>query len=162
MIPAIAFSIPDLDGMAQLQLMSKDTGAQVACIQSGVGNGKSLTTPAVPAIAAGIAGGALIVSGISALMSGGHPGASTSSPTFMDVMGWFQSMAMNGMLSVNYPPVYRSFTKNFAFSTLLIPWRGMETSIDSFRQRTGGNLTGSSVQELQNTTLVYSNSNTTI
>jgi hypothetical protein len=162
MVPAIAFSIPDLDGMAQLQLMSKDTGAQVACIQSGVGNGKSLTTPAVPAVAAGIAGGALLVSGLSAIMSGGHPGVSTSSPTFMDVMGWFQSLAMNGMLSVSYPPVYRSFTKNFAFSSLLIPWRGMETSIDSFRQKTGGNLTGSSVPELQNSTLVYANSNTTI
>jgi Transient receptor potential (TRP) ion channel/ML-like domain len=163
MVPAIAFTIPDLDGMAQLQLMAKNTGAQVACIQSSVDNGKTFSTPAVPGIAAGIAGGALLVSGISAIMSGGHPGTSTSSPTFFDVMSWFQSMALNGMLSVDYPPVYRSFSKNFAFSGLLIPWNGMQDSIDNFRKATGGNLTDNSVQYLQNNvTLVYQNSNTTI
>lgn len=163
MVPAIAFSVPDLDGMAQLKLMAKNSSQPIACIQSSVGNGKSFTTPAVPGIAAGIAGGALIVSGLSALASGGHPGATASSPTFFDVMGWFQSMALNGMLSVNYPPLYRSFSKNFAFSGLLIPWHGMQVSIDNFRSKTGGNLTGASVEFLeQNTTFVYPNSNTTV
>jgi Transient receptor potential (TRP) ion channel/ML-like domain len=162
MVPAIAFTVPDLDGMAQLQLMSKNGGAEIACIQSDVGNGKSFSTPAVPAIAAGIAGGALLVSGFSALASGGHPGTTASSPTFFDVMGWFQSMALNGMLSVSYPQVYRSFSKNFAFSGLLIPWQGMQMSIDNFRQSTGGNLTDSSVEVLQNSTLVYQGSNNTM
>src|ERR1700761_3009780 len=162
MVPAIAFTVPDLDGMAQLQLMSKNGGAEIACIQSDVGNGKSFSTPAIPAIAAGIAGGALLMSGFSALASGGHPGTTASSPTFFDVMGWFQSMALNGMLSVEYPQVYRSFSKNFAFSGLLIPWQGMQISIDNFRQRTGGNLTDSSVNTLENSTLVYQNTTDTV
>ena len=62
---------------------------------------------------------------------------------------------MNGMLSVNYPPIYRSFTKNFAFSTGLVPWSQMQSSIDNFRNSTGGNLTADSVTYLQNATLVY-------
>jgi hypothetical protein len=59
------------------------------------------------------------------------------------------------MHSVNYPPIYRSFAKNFAFSTGLIPWTQLQRSIDDFRGITGGNLTASSVPQLQNTTLVF-------
>lgn len=62
---------------------------------------------------------------------------------------------MNGLMSVSYPPVYRSFSKNFAFSTGLIPWDSMQTSIDNFRRSTGGNLTEDSVEYLRNATLVY-------
>jgi len=71
------------------------------------------------------------------------------------VFGWFQGMAMNGMLSVNYPTVYRSFSKNFGFSTGLVPWNQLQMSIDSFRGATGGNLTNNNVEFLRNATLVF-------
>lgn len=71
-------------------------------------------------------------------------------------MGWFHTMATTGMLSVNYPTVYRSFSKNFAFSTGLIPWGNMQQSIDSFRKTTGGNLTANNYEYLQKATLQYS------
>lgn len=154
-IPSIAFTVPDLDGTAKLELKAADGGNDVACIESVVDNGKTMSTKAVPIVAAGICGAALVVSGLSAAMGGTGAGSSTPSPTFTEVFGWFQGMAMNGMLSVNYPSVYRSFTKNFAFSTGLIPWDGLETSIDNFRKATGGNLTTDSVAYLRNSTLVY-------
>jgi hypothetical protein len=101
----------------------------------------------------------LLVTGFSAVgaaASGGSTGGTgTASPSFGEVMGWFQGIAMNGMMSVNYPEVYRSFTKNFGFSTGMIPWTAMQTSIDNFRVKTGGNLTDDSVQFLQNATLVF-------
>ena len=65
-------------------------------------------------------------------------------------------MQMNGMHSVNYPGVYRSFSKNFAFSGGLIQWTQMQTSIDNFRAATGGNLTEDNVQFLQNANLAFS------
>lgn len=154
-IPGIAFSVPDLDGTARLELKAKDGGKTVACVQSSVGNGKTMSTKAVPAIAAGIAGCALIVSALSSLGAAGQPGASTPSPSFFEVMTWFQGIAMNGMMSVDYPPVYRSFTKNFGFSTGLISWDVLGQSIDDFRAKTGGNLTEDSVDFLKNATLVY-------
>ncbi|KAF2807737.1 DUF907 domain protein [Mytilinidion resinicola] len=157
-IPSIAFSVPDLDGQATLQLKSLETGKELACIQSSVNNGKSFNVPAVSYVAAGIAGAALILSGVSAL-GAGHGGAATSSPTFGEVIGWFQSMALNGMMSVSYPGIYKSFTKNFAFSGGLIYWEGMQTSIDNFRKSTGGNLTEDSVAYLKNVTLVSPSSN---
>lgn len=64
-------------------------------------------------------------------------------------------MAMNGMLSVAYPAVYRSFTQNFGFSAGLVSWDALQTGIDGFRRSTGGNLTRDSVGFLSNTTLVF-------
>ncbi|KAK3940071.1 hypothetical protein QBC46DRAFT_218757, partial [Diplogelasinospora grovesii] len=174
LVPAIAFQIPDIAAMATLQLQSKETGQKVACIQSEVSNGKTASVPAVSYVAAGVAGAALIMSGVtavsaalaggSAAINGGSAAAATGSggggmgtvsPSFTEVFGWFQGMAMNGMLSVNYPQVYRSFSKNFGFSTGLVPWTGLQVSIDNFRQATGGNLTQDSVQFLNNATLVF-------
>ncbi|KAI9787541.1 MAG: hypothetical protein M1839_000071 [Geoglossum umbratile] len=156
MIPSIAFQVPDLDGMAQLILRSKSDSKELACLQSVVNNGKTVDVPAVSYVAASVAGAALIMSGISAISaaSGANGGVSTT-PSFTDVVGWFQAMALNGMLSVDYPPIYRNFAKNFGWSTGLIPWNSMQQSIDNFRKSTGGNLTGSSVDYLRNSTLVY-------
>ncbi|PMD39976.1 TRP-domain-containing protein [Hyaloscypha variabilis F] len=159
MIPAIAFSIPDIAAQATLQLKTLGSDTDVACITSQVTNGKTVSVPAVSYVAAGVAGAALLVTGFSAVgaaASGGSTGGTgTASPSFGEVMGWFQGIAMNGMMSVNYPEVYRSFTKNFGFSTGMIPWTAMQTSIDNFRVKTGGNLTDDSVQFLQNATLVF-------
>ncbi|KAL8772185.1 MAG: hypothetical protein Q9209_002620 [Squamulea sp. 1 TL-2023] len=155
-IPSIAFTIPDLDGEAKMELKSADGGQDLACIQSAVNNGKTAEVPAVSYIAAGIAAAALLLTGLSALGSAGSAGSHPHSPSFGDIVGWFQSIAQNGMLSVSYPPVYRSFSKNFAFSGGLIPWNSMQSSIDGFRKATGGNLTKDSVEYLRNSTLVYS------
>jgi len=59
------------------------------------------------------------------------------------------------MYSVDYPPVYRSFAKNFAWATGLVSWASLQDGIDSFRARTGGNLTDMNYQYLKNATLVY-------
>jgi len=154
-IPSIAFNVPDLEGGAKMELRALDGGQGLACIQSDVTNGKTVEAPAVSYIAVGITGAALLVSGLSAVGSAGTAGGHAPSPNFGDVLGWFQSIAVNGMLSNQYPPIYRSFSKNFAFSGGLIQWNSMQIAIDSFRKATGGNLTNDSVPYLRNATLVY-------
>jgi len=172
MIPAIAFQVPDLDGIAKLTLTpvnGTDSGP-IACLESNVQNGKTAQQPVVSWVTAGVAAGALVIGGASAFGAavagvGGHAGGSSgTSPNVGDVIFWFQSIATTGLLSVDYPPVYRAFTKNFAWSTGLIPWESMQKSIDTFRSHTGGNLALSSVEELANTTLIFTpdtTSNTT-
>lgn len=129
---------------------------QLGCIEAGVTNGKSVNIPAVPYVAAGVAAAALALSGFAALGTVGLVGAPAPAVSFSTVIGWFQTMQMNGMHSVNYPPIYRSFSKNFAFSGGLVPWDRMQTTIDNFRAATGGNLTQSSVSSLRNSNLVFS------
>ena len=155
-IPSIAFNVPDLDGQARLELKPVDGGEPLACIESGVNNGQTMDLPAVSYIAVGIAGCALLFSGVAALVNAGTAGSHPPSPGFGTVVTWFQGIAMNGMMSVRYPPVYRSYTKNFAFAGGLVSWNAMQTSIDDFREATGGNLTENSIQYLKNTTLVHS------
>lgn len=133
-------------------------------------NGKTVDIPAVSYVAAGIAAGALVIGGasaISAAVSGAAAGAGSSvggvgtiSPTFGEVFGVFHGFALNGMMSAQLPQVYRSFSKNFAFSTGLLPWRAMQIGIDNFRSRTGGDLSKDSVELLQNTTLVFPDGST--
>lgn len=154
-IPTIAFNIPDIDSQARMYLRSIDGNQDLACITSQVSNGKSLSTTGVQYVAAGIAGAALAVTGMATFATAGHAGAAQSSPTFGDVVGWFQAMALNGMMSADVPGVYRSWSKNFAFSTGLIYWEGMQHSIDSLRKSTGGNLTEANVDFLKNATLVH-------
>lgn len=184
LVPAIAFQVPDISSFAQLQLISGETNQDVACVQAEVTNGKTANSPAVSYVAAGVAGAALIMTGVSAAgaalagggaslagggLAGGAGGAGggsggggggTLSPSFTEVFGWMQGMAMNGMFSVNYPKVYRSFSKNFAPLTGLVPWTQLQRNIDSFRAATGGNLTADSVEALHNTTLVFSDGST--
>lgn len=148
-IPSIAFSIPDLDGEAKLELNNTATGDSVACFQSSISNGKTTKLKSVTYVSAGIAAGALAISGVSTLA-----GASVSSVGFADVLSWTQAMAMNGMMSVSYPSVYSSFSQNFAWSSGLISWQGMQDTIDSFRDRTGGNTSYSSYTLTQESTIV--------
>ncbi|KAK2047146.1 TRP-domain-containing protein [Colletotrichum somersetense] len=170
LVPAIAFAVPDIAAQAKLQLNALGSNEEVACITSQVTNGKTANVAAVSYIAAGVAGLALVATGVSAAgsalaggsaaLGGGTGGAGTISPSFTEVFGWFQGMAMNGMLSVSYPPVYSSFVKNFGFSTGLIPWTDMQISIDNFRAMTGGDLSKDSVQVLKNTTLILADGST--
>jgi hypothetical protein len=155
-IPSIAFSIPDLDGLVQLKLVNTE-GVVIACVQSAITNGNTFIMPVVSYAAAGVAAGAFAISAAGSIAAGGHPGVgSTTSPSFGETIGWFQGLATSGMLSVAYPKVYQSFTTNFAFSTGLVPWAGLQTTIDSFRQATGGNLTAASYEYLtKNATLVF-------
>ncbi|KAF1356436.1 hypothetical protein BDV97DRAFT_287282 [Delphinella strobiligena] len=156
-IPTIAFTVPDLEGAATVQLISNSDSSELACVQSTVTNGHSMNIAAATYAAAGIAGGALAVSALGSVMGGMHTGVGATSPSFGEVFGWFQGIATNGMLSVKYPTIYQSFTKNFGFSTGLVSFASMQNSIDSFRSRTGGNLTDDNYQYLQNATLVFSN-----
>lgn len=144
-----------------MQLTSKNGGDEIACVKSDLSNGRSMHVTGVSYAAAGVAAGSFAMSGISAAGIAGHAGVASTSPGFGQVMGWFHTLATTGMLSVNYPTVYRSFAKNFAFSTGLIPWDSMQRSIDSFRRSTGGNLTENSYDFLLNATLTYSNESTT-
>lgn len=161
-IPAIAFKIPDIAAQATLELKALDDDRNIGCIKSQVTNGKTASTPAVSYVVAGIAGAAFVATGAGALgaalsgaSGGAGGGAGTMSPSFTEMVGVFQGFAMNGMMSVNYPPIYRSFVKNFGFSTGLVPWRSMQLSIDDFRDKTGGDISRDGVRFLENATLVF-------
>ena len=165
-IPSIAFSVPDIALQATLELKRLDDGTNVGCVVADLSNGKSIDSVAITYIAAGIVGAALLISAATSVLSAlsgasGGPGEQVqSSPSFTTMVGWFQGIATTGMASVTYPALYQSFTERFAFSTGLVTWEGMQRSIDSFRAKTGGNVTASSVDTLKQSTSSALNSTT--
>ena len=155
-IPSIAFTIPDLEGDATLELKDSN-GTNIACVSSEVSNGHTINTAIAKYVVGGIAASALAFSALGSIAHAGSAGASAPSPSFGEVIGYFQTIATSGMLSVNYPAVYQSYTRNFAFSTGLVSWDQMQTVIDSFRRSTGGNLTDDSYHFLKGVDVVDSN-----
>lgn len=133
-------------------LISKSDKKELACLASVIENGKSFAVPEVKVVTAVMAAAAFVLTGASAAISGG----AGPSPGFVEIMFLFQGIAQDGMLSIGYPKAYRSFTDNFAWSTGLISWEGLQRSIDQFRKSTGGNLENMSIDYLLNSTLLYS------
>ncbi|OLL25492.1 Flavin carrier protein 2 [Neolecta irregularis DAH-3] len=168
-IPEVTFSIPNLDGVAALSLTNIN-GDVVACIQSQIENGKSVAVPGVSYATFGFAAGAAIIGSVSAITgasaavgtAGGAGAVVVTSPSVGDLVFWFQAVAFNGALSLNYPAVYRTYTQNFAWATGLVSWGTMQREIDNFRAKTGGNTAASSLDILLNTTLIYSMNTTSL
>lgn len=164
-IPAVAFSIPDIALQATIELKSLDDGKNVGCVVADLSNGKSVNSPAITYAAVGVTVATVALTGLSAMLNGGSAGEPGSpqppSPNLMQMFSWFQSVATSGMLSVDYPPLYRSFTERFAFSTGLITWPGLQESIDTFRSKTGGNITINNIGYLKNATLVFNGDEST-
>jgi hypothetical protein len=132
---------------------SATSGNSGAAVAPGAGAGAAhagITPGALEGGTAGAAKGGVAVAG-NVAAPGFHP------PSFGELFAAMQGIAVSGMYSLDYPSVYRSFAQNLGWSTGMITWKGMQTSIDNFRNETGGNLTLSSYLLLEDSTLVYQN-----
>lgn len=142
-IPGIAFTIPDLEGFAQLTLTEVGTGAVKACVQATLANGWSAHQKAVEWTTGGVAIAAAVVSFFVSMLV-----ADALAPVrFLDLMLQYQFIASSALLSLNYPSVYRAFALNFSWALGLFPaseTSAIQNSINSFRHRTGGRLADAS------------------
>lgn len=159
-VPGIAYKIPDIAATSNLQFTNKDTKEIVACVETRVTNGVTTEISALTYAAVAVAGSALLLTGASIIPSGGGLEAAANvpsfGPTFSDIFGWFQTMAMDGLMSVNFPLAYRNYARSFGFSIGLTSWNTrIQPSLDSFRQSSGGDLTNNSVEALKNGILVF-------
>ncbi|KAI0661446.1 TRP-domain-containing protein [Cubamyces menziesii] len=139
-LPDIAYSIPDLEAYAQLTLSDVKTGQVKACVQSTLSNGWSTRQYAVEWTTASIAILALAAALWQSIF--GHP-ASLAPVRLIDIMAMFQTIALSGLLALNFPSLYRAYTLNFAWALGLIPTKptsSIQTSINRMRHLTGGNL----------------------
>ncbi|KAJ7502727.1 hypothetical protein B0H11DRAFT_2187957 [Mycena galericulata] len=140
-IPSIAFSIPDLEAYAQLTLVEVGTGQIKACVQATLSNGWSTRQPAVEWATAGLALFALLA----AAWQSTRPHAVVPY-RLLDLLHFYQTIAATAFLSLNYPSLYRAFAINFAWAMGLIssPNSKLQTSIDTMRALTGGNMANAS------------------
>jgi hypothetical protein len=145
-IPGIAFTVPNLEAYARIELLREGTNDVAACLQATLSNGKTTRFKAI-AYATGFLTLAALLVGLF------HAGAVTSpSPAqyrWFDMLYLFQTAAATGLLHLNYPLVYSSFVENFSWSLGLIHSSTMQSSINKMRAKTGGTLSGDADSDVQ-------------
>ncbi|KKA31251.1 hypothetical protein TD95_002739 [Thielaviopsis punctulata] len=136
-IPAIAYTVPDLDATVRIKVNMTATGQQVACVEADISNGKTVNLIGVKWATASVAGLALISAGI---MSGlGHSNtAAHVASNAMSLFGYFQAQAMIGLTAVRMPPIVRSWTQDFQWSMGVINLGFMQKIFTWYQRATGG------------------------
>ena len=143
-IPGIAYIIPDLEAFAQLNLTDVKTGEVKACVQTTLSNGWSTHQYAVEWSTGSIALFSLAVAIWQSIV---NPSLALAPIRLLDTLSLFQTIALSGLLSLNFPSLYRSFTLNFAWALGLFPAStssSIQQSINRMRHLTGGALSNAS------------------
>lgn len=110
-------------------------------------NGRSVRLVGVSWALGGLAIGALLIGflrGLVALLKGDidtQLERGRGKERLLQIMSFYQFVATTGLLSIDYPIIYDSFTANFAWTIGLIRMQPFQVEIDEMRNRTGGNLT---------------------
>ena len=134
-VPAIAYKVPDLEAFVQLTLVEIGTSDVKACVQATLSNGWTTHESGVEWATGAFA----FVAFVSALWQSRKPDSITPY-RLLDIMYLFQAIAASGLLNLNYPIVYRSFTFNFRWALGFFYSPGFQTAINDMRNRTGGHL----------------------
>jgi Transient receptor potential (TRP) ion channel/ML-like domain len=135
-IPGIAYEIPDIDGIAKIWI-NDTNGNPLGCVEAFLYNGKTVDQKVVGWVTAVIAGGALLSSAIASGLGHSNTAAHVASAAVL-LFGYFQAVAIAGMVSVTLPPIVASWTQNFQWSMGIIKLSFMQTIFTWYIKSTGG------------------------
>lgn len=136
-IPAIAYGIPDLDGLVRIYINDTDARQTIACVEARLSNGKTVNQAAVAWTTAVIAGMGLVASGVTSGMGHSNTAAHVAANA-LSLFGFFQAQAFVGMTSVKLPPIVQSWTQNFQWSMGIIRVGFLQDIATWYQRSTGG------------------------
>lgn len=136
-IPAIAYGVPDLDGVVRIHINNTQNDESVACVEADLSNGKTVYQKAVGWVLAVIAGLALLASAVSSGLGHSNTAAHVAANT-LSLFGFFQVQAIVGMTSVPLPPIVASWTQNFQWSMGIIGVTFLQDICTWYQRSTGG------------------------
>ncbi|KAI0743726.1 TRP-domain-containing protein [Daedaleopsis nitida] len=140
----IAYFIPDIEAYAQLTLADVKSGEIKACVQTTLSNGWSTHQYGVEWATASIA---LLALAFAIWQSVANGPLAIAPIRLIDIMSLFQTIALTGLLGLNFPSLYRSFTLNFSWALGLFAAdtsSSIQQSINRMRHMTGGGLSNAS------------------
>jgi hypothetical protein len=145
-IPSIAWTVPNLEAYARVELIDVATGDTAACLQATLSNGWSTQYQ-------GVKWGSGMLTLASGLVGIAHAAMVNSiSPAiyrWFDLLTLFQTTAAAGLMHLNYPLVFSNFVQNFHWSLGLFYNKPMQTTITTMRNNTGGKLPGDAYADVQ-------------
>ncbi|PNS19114.1 hypothetical protein CAC42_1850 [Sphaceloma murrayae] len=133
----IAFTVPDLDAVVNVNFNSSTTRERFACISVRLTNGKTVYLPAVSWVLAIITGLGLVAAAIASGMGHTNTSAHVAANT-MSLFGYFQSQAFLGMTAVRLPPIVASWTQDFQWSMGIISVGFIQQIAEWYQRATGG------------------------
>ena len=136
-IPGITYTIPDLDAIVQVTINSTDTGAQLACVEAELSNGKTVDQKGVAWALAVISGLALVASAVTSGLGHSNTAAHVAANA-LALFGYFQAQAFIGMTAVELPPIVASWTQNFQWSMGIIGVTFIQDIATWYQRSTGG------------------------
>lgn len=134
---AIAYQVPDLDGLARIIVNSTDTHQMVACVEAPLTNTKTVDQHGVGWATAIIAGMGLIASAVTSGLGHSNTAAHVAANA-VSLFMYFQSQAMVGMTAVKLPPIVSAWTQNFDWTMGIIEIGFMQKIFHWYIQATGG------------------------
>lgn len=138
MIPGIAYEMPDLDATVKVTIISNsDPDDILACVEARLSNGKTTDQNGVSWATAAIAGLALVVSAVAAGL--GHSNTAAHIAAYaLALFGYFQAIAICGLVAVPLPPIVQSWTQNFQWTMGIIEVEFMQVIATWYQKSTGG------------------------
>jgi hypothetical protein len=136
-IPEIAWRIPNLDAYARIEILN-GTSDVAACLQAQLKNGWTTEHIAVKWSTGLITLLAVLLAVLQSIRK------RSSSPAMWRWFEWlnlFQNAAAAGLMNLNYPGLYVSFARNFAWSLGLLSSASIQNAINKWRKSSGGKLT---------------------
>jgi hypothetical protein len=144
-IPALAWTVPDLEAFARVELRSVDGGELRACIQSTIVNGLTAEQTSVKWAAGMFTLVAILVGLIHSCINSPSP----AQYRWFDVVLLYQTAVALVLMPLNYPLVYRAFARNFFWAVGMVSSESFRTSINNMRYKTGGHLNGTAFPDVQ-------------
>lgn len=136
-LPGIAYTVPDLDGLVKIYVKDQQSGANLACVEAQLSNGKTVDLAAVGWVTAIIAGLALLASAVTSGLGHSNTAAHVAANA-LSLFGFFQAQAIIGMTAVDLPPVVASWTQNFQWTLGIIRVGFLESICTWYQRSTGG------------------------
>lgn len=135
-IPGIAYKIPDLDGIARMEVIN-DVGVVVACVEAPLSNGQTVEQAFVGWITAVVSAVALVAS---AVVSGiGHTStAAHLAANALSLFTYFQAQGLVAMMPVPLPPLVAAWAQNFDWALGIIRIEFMQQIFHWYVQATSG------------------------
>jgi hypothetical protein len=133
----IAFSIPDLDAVVRINLLSKSTNESVTCIEARVINSTTVYQAGVSWTLAIITGLGIFASTVLSIIGYSNIETQISFRTLL-FLGFMQSQAMAGLTAVDFKPLIQNWTQDFQWTMSIAHADFLNTITTWFQRATGG------------------------
>lgn len=137
-IPSLAYGVPDLDAVVKVQIFPRSSPTvSVACLEARISTNQSVNQKGVAWATAIVAGLALVAS---AIVSGlGHSNTAAHLSSYaLSLFGYFQAVAIVGLVAVPLPPIVQAWTQDFDWTMGIIDVDFVQRIATWYQKATGG------------------------